>query len=78
MRLKIVLGRWAVPMRANLPNCTFFVARYERISWTNLPGNIFVSRTKTIGPRNRWKIKKKKVFPGKYTNKGQDKKNRKI
>ena len=65
MRPKIVLGRRAVPLRANLPNGTSFVEEYERISRTNLPGNKSVPRTKIISPRNRWKIKKKKVCPGK-------------
>ena len=42
---------------------TSFVARYERISRSSLPGNIRVTRTRTVGPRNRQapRIKKKRV-----------------
>ena len=63
MREKIVLGRRAVPKRVRLPNGTSFVARYERISRSSLPGNIRVTRTRTVGPRNRRapRIKKKRV-----------------
>ena len=46
-----------------LPNGTkSFVARYKRISSKNLPGNISVSRTRTIGPNNIRKMKKKVRF----------------
>ena len=38
---------------ANLPNGTSFVSKYERISRKQLPGNICVSRTRTVGPRNK-------------------------
>ena len=58
MRQKIVLGRRAIPLRVNLPDGTSFVSRYERISRKNLPKNISVSRTRTIGPRNKQKTKK--------------------
>ena len=63
MREKIVLGRRAVPKRVRLPDGTSFVARYERISRSSLPGNIRVTRTRTVGPRNRRapRIKKKRV-----------------
>ena len=63
MREKIVLGRRAVPKRVRLPDGTSFVARYERISRSSLPGNIRVARTRTVGPRNRRapRIKKKRV-----------------
>ena len=57
----IVLGRRAVPLRVNLPKGTSFVARYKRISRKNLPENISMSRTRTIGPRNKEKKNKKKV-----------------
>ena len=74
MRQKIVLGRRAIPLRVNLPDGTSFVSRYERISRKNLPKNISVSRTRTIGPRNKQKTKKSKVCYGKYTNTRRDKK----
>ena len=63
MRNKIVLGRRAVPKRVTLPNGTTFVSRYKKISRKNLLGSITVSRTRTIGPRNkrRAKPKQKKV-----------------
>ena len=47
---------------ANLPNGTSFVSKYERISRKQLPGNICVSRTRTMGPRNKRKTKKKVRF----------------
>ena len=58
MREKIVLGCRAVPKRVRS-----FVARYKRISRSSLPGNIRVTRTRTVGPRNRRapRIKKKRV-----------------
>ena len=61
MREKIVLGRRTVPKRVRLPDGTSFVARYERISRNSLPGNIRVTRTRTVGPKNRRapRIKKK-------------------
>ena len=62
-RKKIVLRRRAVPVVVNLPNHTSFESRYERISRKKLPGNISVSRAKTIGPRNKQKRKKKVRFP---------------
>ena len=63
MREKIVLGCRAVPKRVRLPDGTSFVARYERISRSRLPGNIRVTRTRIVGPRNRRapRIKKKRV-----------------
>ena len=63
MREKIVLGSHAIPKRVRLPDDTFFVARYKRISRSSFPGNVRVTRTKTVGPRNRQtlRIKKKRV-----------------
>ena len=78
MRAKIVLGCPAVPKRVRLPNGTSFVARYERTSRKNLPGNIRVTRT--VGPRNKrqTRVKKKgKVQFSKYIDTGQGKKNQK-
>ena len=60
MRQKIVLGCRAVPKRVKLPDGTSSVARYERISRKNLPGNITVTKTRTVGPRNRLKTRTKK------------------
>ena len=59
MREKTALLRRPVPVAVNLPNGTSFVSRYERISRKQLPGNIRVSRTRTVGPRNKRKTKKK-------------------
>ena len=53
MRENIVLGQRAVPIAVNLPNGTSFVSRYKRISRKQLPGNIRVPRTRTVGPRKR-------------------------
>ena len=58
MRAKIVLGRPAVPKRVRLPNGTSFVARYERTSRKNSPGNIRVTRT--VEPRNKRQTRVKK------------------
>ena len=49
-------------MAVNLPCGTSFLSRYERISRKKLPGNIRVSRTRTVGPRNKPKTKKKVRF----------------
>ena len=62
MREKIVLRRQLVPVPLNLHNGTSFVSRYKRISRKQLPGNIRVSRTATVGPRNKRKTKKKVRF----------------
>ena len=60
MRQKILLGRCALPKRVRLPDGTSFVARYERVSSKNLPGNIRVTKTRTIGLRNKRKTRTKK------------------
>ena len=60
MRQKIVLRRQAVPKQVILPNGTSFMAKYERMSWKNLLGNIRVTRTRTIGPRKR-RVRKKRT-----------------
>ena len=36
------------------------MAKYERISRKSLPGNIRVTKTRTVGPRNRGKTRTKK------------------
>ena len=63
MRQKIALGRRAVHKRVRLPDGTSFVARDERVSRKSLPGNIRVTKTRTIGPRNKIivRVKKKRV-----------------
>ena len=63
MREKIVLRWRPVPVAVNLPNRTSFVSSYVRISRKQLPGNIRVSRTRTVGPRNKRKTKKKVRLP---------------
>ena len=50
---EIVLGRCVIPKRVRLPNGISFVARYERISRSSFPENIRITRTRTVGPRNR-------------------------
>ena len=59
MRQKIVLRQQAVPLNVTLPNGTSFALRYERISKRNLPGNIRVTKTWTIGLQKRCTRKKK-------------------
>ena len=76
MRQKIVLRRRAVPSNITLLNDTTFAARYERTSSKNLPGNIRITRTRTIGPQKRRIRKKSAVCSGKYNYSGQDKKNK--
>ena len=49
MREIIVLGCRAVPKRVRLLDGTSFIASYERISRSSLPGNIRVTRTRTVG-----------------------------
>ena len=60
MRQKIVLRQRAVPLNVTLPNGTSFAARYEGISKKYVPGNIRVTRTRTIGLQKR-RTRKKKV-----------------
>ena len=63
MRQNVLLRRCVTPQRVRLPNGILFLARYERVSRKNLPSNVTIRRTRTIGPRNR-QIRKKKVrFP---------------
>ena len=53
IRQKIVLRRRAVPANVTWPNGTAFVARSERIGRKNVPGNIRVTRTRTIGSQKK-------------------------
>ena len=62
MREKIVRHRLPVPVAVDLPNGTSFVLKYERINRKQLPANIRVSRTRTVGPRNKQKPNKKVMF----------------
>ena len=74
MRQKIVLRRRAVPLNITLLNDTTFAARYERTSSKNLPGNIRITRTRTIGPQKRRTGKRN--CSGKCNYSGQSKKNK--
>ena len=47
----IILRKRASPKVVNLPNGRSFVSKWERISRKQLPMNIKVSRSRTIGPR---------------------------
>ena len=58
MTERIVPCRRPVQVAVNLPNGTSFVSRYKRISRKQLPGNIRVSRARTVDPRNKRKTKK--------------------
>ena len=60
MRDKIVLRRRPVSVAVNLHNGISFVSRYERISRKQLPGNIRVTRARTIGPRKKNQKQRKK------------------
>ena len=60
MRQNVLLRRRVTPQRVRLPNGTSFLPRYERVSRKNLPSNVTIRRTRTIGPRSR-QIRKKKV-----------------
>ena len=57
---KTVLRRRVVPLNVTLPNGRSFAAMRKRISRKNLPGNIRVTKTETIGLQKR-RTKKKKV-----------------
>ena len=54
MRQNILLRRRGTPQRIRLPNEKSFLERYERVSRRNLPSNITIRQTRTIGPRKRW------------------------
>lgn len=55
MRKKIVLKRKTTPKVVTLTNGTTFTTRCERIRRKNLPTNIKVKKTRTIGPRTQRK-----------------------
>ena len=50
-----------MPVAVDLPNGTSLVSRYKRKSRKQLPGNILVSRTRTVGPRSKRKTKRKLI-----------------
>ena len=52
-----MLRKRATPKVVNLPNGNTFVARYERISWKQLPRNIRVTSTRKKIGKNRTKKK---------------------
>ena len=60
MKENALLRQRVTPQKVRLPNGTSFLARYERLSRKNLPSNLTIRPTRTIGPRNR-RIRKKKV-----------------
>ena len=76
MRQKILLRRRAAPLNITLLNGTTFAARYERTSSKNVPGNIRITRTRTIGPQKRRTRIKSAVCSGKCNYSGQGKKNK--
>ena len=47
----IILRKRAVPKVVNLPNSRSFTSKWQRIGRRKLPGNISVTRQRTIGPR---------------------------
>ena len=54
---KVLLRQKATPQRVRLPDGQSFLARYERLSWRNLPSNVRIRRNPTIGPRQQRKRK---------------------
>ena len=48
-----LLRQRVMPQRVHLLNNTSFLARYERVSRGNLPSNVIIRRTRTVGLRNR-------------------------
>ena len=56
-RDKILLRSRIAAKRITLSNERSFVAKYERISWKNLPSNVTIKNTWTIGPRQQGKRK---------------------
>ena len=60
-------------MMYNTTKCSLtkpsFLARYERVSRRNLPSNVRIRRTRTIGPKNRRTKKKRATFADTATEK---------
>lgn len=63
MKQNVLVKRSVMPQRVCLLNDTSFIVKYERVSRKNLPSNMTIRQTKTIGPRNRRTRKKKVRFP---------------
>ena len=57
VRDKILLRQKVTPKRATLPDGRSFVGRYERVTRKNLPRNITINKTQTIGQRQQRKRK---------------------
>ena len=69
MKENILLRRRTIPQSVHLPNEASFLARYERVSRRNLPSNVRIRRTSTIGPKNRRTKKKRATFADTATEK---------
>ena len=54
-RNKILLRQKVTPQHVTLPDERSFLARYERVSRKNLPSNVTIRRSRTIGPRRQRK-----------------------
>ena len=56
-RNKILVRQKVTPERVTLPNGRYFSVRYERVSRKNLPSNVTIRRSWTIGPK--WQRKRR-------------------
>ena len=54
-RNKILFRRKVTQKRVTLPDGRSFLARYERVSRRNLPSNVTIRGSRTIGPRRQRK-----------------------
>ena len=55
MKKHIILRKRTAPVQITLPNGRSFTSRWERISRKQLPINIRVARSRTIGPKRKRK-----------------------
>ena len=69
MRENLLLIRGTTPQRVHLRNGASFLARCKRISRWNLPSNVTIRQTRTIGVRNRRTKKKRVTFADTATQK---------
>ena len=53
----VILGKRRAPVQISLPNGRSFTSRWERISRKQLPINIKVAKSRTIGPRRKRNVK---------------------
>ena len=53
----MILGKRRPPVQITLPNGRSFTSRWERISRKQLPINIKVAKSRTIGPRRKRNVK---------------------